>query len=95
MKKLIILFVLFISIITVKAESDLTIYLNPATGNDGNNGTKDAPLRTLPAAADLVNENSGSGAVTIVLAPGIYSIDRTAVLVRKTEVLQKRIALLL
>ena len=79
MKKLFILFVLLIGIITVKAQSDFTIYLNPATGNDGNNGTKDAPLRTLSVAADLINENSGNGAVTIVMAPGVYSIDRTAV----------------
>ena len=33
----------------------------------------------MPVAADLINENSGNCAVTIVMAPGVYSIDRTAV----------------
>jgi len=57
---------------------DDTFYVNPATGSDANSGTKDKPFRTLPAAADRVNELKGDGAVTVILSPGTYAMDRQA-----------------
>lgn len=62
----------------LSAQNGTMIYINPATGDDTNTGTKDQPLRTIPAAADAVNESNGDEPVTIVLSPGIYSMDRTA-----------------
>lgn len=53
-----------------------TFYVNPETGADANPGTKEKPFKTLPAAADRVNELKGEGAATVVLAPGTYALDR-------------------
>jgi hypothetical protein len=53
-----------------------TFYINPETGADTNPGTKEKPFKTLPAAADRVNELKGEGAVTVILAPGTYALDR-------------------
>jgi hypothetical protein len=57
-----------------------TIYLHPAKGEDANSGTKDSPLRTLAEAARRVNRSDGSGAMTIVLSEGIYSVGETTLL---------------
>lgn len=54
-----------------------TIYVHPAQGEDTNSGAEDSPLRTLGEAARRVNQSSGSGAMTIVLAEGIYAIGET------------------
>lgn len=53
-----------------------TFYVNPETGADTNPGTKEKPLKTLPAAADRVNELKGEGAATLILSPGNYALDR-------------------
>jgi hypothetical protein len=60
----------------VGAADGETIYVNPETGADTNPGTKEKPFRTLPAAADRVNEFKGEGAVTVILSPGTYALDR-------------------
>jgi hypothetical protein len=57
-----------------------TIYLNPARGADTNSGAKDSPLRTLAEAARRVNLSDGTGAVTIILSEGIYSVGETTLL---------------
>jgi hypothetical protein len=51
-----------------------TIYLNPATGADGNSGAKAAPLRTLAEAGRRVSQSTGAGPMTIVLTKGIYAV---------------------
>jgi hypothetical protein len=51
-----------------------TVYLHPTTGADTNAGTKDRPLRTLAEAARRVNQSTGSGPMTVVLAEGIYAL---------------------
>jgi predicted dinucleotide-binding enzyme len=47
-----------------------TFYVNPETGADTNAGTKEKPFKTLPAAADRVNDLKGEGAATLILSPG-------------------------
>jgi hypothetical protein len=55
------------------------LYVYSAHGVDTNVGTKDTPLRMLAEAARRVNESTGSGPMTIVLAEGIYAIGQTVV----------------
>jgi hypothetical protein len=61
---------------SVQAADGETFYVNPETGADTNPGTKEKPFKTLPGAADRVNELKGEGAVTIILSPGNYALDR-------------------
>jgi len=62
----------------ISAQDITTIYLSPAIGNDANIGTKERPLKSLAAAAKIVNASVGNDAITIYLAPGIYSVDEPA-----------------
>ena len=55
------------------------IHLHPGKGDDSNAGTKERPLKTLAAAAKRVNESTGTDALTIVLAEGVYAVGETAV----------------
>ena len=57
-----------------------TIYLNPATGADGNSGAKAAPLRTLAEAGRRVSQSAGTGPLTVVLAKGIYAVGESMLL---------------
>lgn len=57
-----------------------SLYVHPALGADANAGAKDNPLRTLGEAARRVNRSTGSGAMTIILAEGIYAVDETVLL---------------
>ena len=57
-----------------------TLYVHPANGADTNSGAKDSPLRTLAEAARRVNQSTGSGPLTIVLAEGIYAVGETTLL---------------
>lgn len=61
-------------------EAGATTHVNPASGADTNAGTKDAPLRTLAEATRRVNASSGSGAMTVVLSEGVYSVGETTLL---------------
>ena len=56
------------------------MHVNPVLGLDANSGTQDSPLRTLAEAARRVNESSGAGPMTVVLAEGIYPIGETTLL---------------
>src|SRR6188474_3800513 len=57
-----------------------TIYLNPATGADGNSGAKASPLRTLGEAGRRVSQSTGTGPMTIVLSKGIYAVGESMLL---------------
>ena len=50
------------------------IYVNPNIGNDANDGSKEHPLRSLPAASRLVNESEGDNGITIFLSQGVYAL---------------------
>ncbi len=54
------------------------IYVNANTGKDDANGSKDAPLKSLPAAAQRVNKLQGKGSITVILADGTYGLAETA-----------------
>ncbi len=58
---------------------ELTLHVHPARGDDASSGATDAPLRTLAEASRRVNQATGAGPVTIVLAEGIYTINETVV----------------
>lgn len=55
-----------------------TLYVNPATGSDSNNGAREAPLRTLSEAARRVGRSEGTGSFTVVLSEGIHTVGETA-----------------
>ncbi len=57
-----------------------TIYLNPATGADGNSGAKGSPLRTLGEAGRRVSQSAGTGPMTVVLSKGIYAVGESMLL---------------
>lgn len=55
-----------------------TLYVNPATGSDSNNGAREAPLRTLSEAARRVGRSEGTGSFTVVLSEGNHTVGETA-----------------
>jgi hypothetical protein len=63
---------------SLHAAAEEMLFVNPETGVDTNSGEKDAPLRTIAAAAKRVNESQGSGPLTIVLSEGVYALGETA-----------------
>jgi hypothetical protein len=65
---------------TMSAQASETIYLNPATGADGNSGAQGSPLRTLGEAGRRVSQSSGTGPVTVVLSKGIYAVGESMLL---------------
>jgi hypothetical protein len=56
------------------------LWVNPATGTDTNSGAKASPLRTLAEAARRVNQNTGDGAMTIILTEGTHVVGETTLL---------------
>jgi hypothetical protein len=65
---------------TTASPTGETIYLNPATGADGNSGSKSSPLRTLGEAGRRVSQSTGAGPMTVVLSAGIYAVGEPMVL---------------
>ena len=61
-----------------------TLYLNPATGADGNSGAKGSPIRTLGEAGRRVNQSTATGPMTVLLSKGIYAVGETMLLKRKS-----------
>jgi hypothetical protein len=57
-----------------------TIFVDPAKGTDTSSGTRESPLRSLAQAARQVNQNGGSGPMTIILSGGIYAVGETTLL---------------
>jgi len=76
--RLFLIVLTFLSIKVLSAQNTTKIYLNPAIGNDANVGTKDKPLKTLAAAAKIVNASVGNDAITIYLSEGVYAMNETA-----------------
>ncbi|GAA4564500.1 discoidin domain-containing protein [Planotetraspora kaengkrachanensis] len=59
--------------------ADVTLYVSPVTGRDGNPGTKARPFKTLEGARDHVRSISrkARGDIDVVLADGTYPLTRT------------------
>ncbi len=57
---------------------DNKIYVDSKSGNNTANGTKESPLKTLSEAAKRVNQAKGEGAITILVASGVYGMNETA-----------------
>jgi len=62
-----------------------SIYLNPATGADGNSGAKGSPIRTLGEAGRRVSQSTGTGPMTVLLSKGIYAVGETMLLKPQTR----------
>lgn len=52
------------------------LHVDARTGDDGYPGTQDKPLRTIARAATLVNDREEPGPATLIIAAGLYSLDR-------------------
>ena len=76
--RVILMVVAFLLVKSLSAQNATKIYLNPAIGNDANVGTKEQPLKTLAAAAKIVNATVGGDAITIYLSEGVYAMNETA-----------------
>ena len=74
-QKFTLFFLVFLLSYYVGSTQEVTnIYVNPNIGNDANDGSKEHPLRSLPAASRLVNESEGENGVTIFLSQGVYAL---------------------
>lgn len=76
--RLILILLLLFNVGFVQGQNGLIININPYTGNDSNNGSKNKPLKTLAAASRIVNEDASNEAITIILSEGIYTINETS-----------------
>jgi hypothetical protein len=56
-----------------------TLHVDSNRGQDTNSGTVDQPLKTIEKAALVANGKDRQRSLTIKLAPGIYSLPKTAV----------------
>ncbi len=59
--------------------SAVEIHVSP-DGNDGNSGSKNAPLRHFAAARDAVRKHAGKVPVTVLFADGVHYLPETLVL---------------
>ena len=57
-----------------------TIFVNPATGVDGNSGVQAAPLKTLAEAGRRVSQSTGFGPMTVILTKGIHAVGESMLL---------------
>jgi hypothetical protein len=60
------------------AQRKEVFYVNASAGRDDANGSKEAPLKTLPEAARRVNKLQGKGSITVIMADGTYGLTETA-----------------
>lgn len=63
---------------TPSVPKDGNVFLNPKTGKDSNNGTKESPLKSISEAAKRVNVSEGEGIITVYLSAGVYGMSETA-----------------
>jgi hypothetical protein len=74
-------FVFVILVIAVLAHGATAevIYVDSASGNDINPGTKEKPLRTIARTAAIVNDGSEPGPTIIKIEPGAYCVTEMVV----------------
>lgn len=54
------------------AVSDTTVYVNGSSGNDSDDGTAEAPFKTITAALASINKHTNGKNVTLSIAAGTY-----------------------
>lgn len=80
MKRRLTLLLLFAVSTLSFAQNAIEIYVNPINGCDCTDGENGSPLKTLKAAVEKANADRSTGPLTIILSPGIYSLDQTLTL---------------
>lgn len=71
----------FITLLLACATVPLTaqqLFVNAASGDDANSGTRERPLRSLSEAARRVNADTTSKLSEVIVAPGLYVLSQTA-----------------
>jgi len=71
--------VLYVIITAFRNDKELNIFVSP-NGKDGNNGTLEAPIRSMEAAKSLVRAARSNGsyqAINVNFMPGEYQLDET------------------
>ncbi len=72
-------FALALGGILLSAAKAETIFVDPGFGRDTNPGTAERPIQTLRQAAVLVNTKTTTGATTVKMKPGIYTLSSTVI----------------
>ncbi|MGF6848932.1 hypothetical protein QFZ51_004167 [Chitinophaga sp. W3I9] len=70
----------FLCVIQLNTSTGQTVFVDPAKGRDNATGTIGDPLASLEKAIALANGFTGKEAVTIKLAPGLYTLTQQLVL---------------
>lgn len=65
---------------SAREEPEFQVWVNPASGDDGQPGTREQPVRTLAEAARRVNRSEGAGPATIFLSEGVHAIGEPVIL---------------
>ena len=80
----IFLSILFLSILTMAAEQQpIAIHVDARRGNDSNQGSSDAPVKSLPRAIELSRQKPGAKSIT--LAAGRYQLNAPLLLDRDSD----------
>ncbi|MEJ5369193.1 MAG: hypothetical protein WHT08_12790 [Bryobacteraceae bacterium] len=75
---------------SARQDQELQLWVNPAEGDDRQQGTRQQPLRTLAEAVRRVNASDGTGPVTIFLSEGVHAIGESIVLKPERRVFTER-----
>jgi hypothetical protein len=79
----------FLCFMTVRAQE---VYVDSNTGNDKNEGTKEAPVFSIQRAADIIGSR-GNNVYTIKINPGIYVLDHHVQVATEKDMTDKRIVI--
>ena len=71
--------ILTMMLATTLGAGAVEVHVSPS-GDDGNKGTADAPLRTIPAAQAMARKQAGKESVNVIIHDGVYYLDKTVVL---------------
>ena len=72
------------------AAGEELVYVSAKSGADSNAGTKDAPFKSLEAAAQRVNGLTRPGPTSVIVDEGTYALNQTAVFTKGRGYTKKR-----
>lgn len=84
---LLIIFLFFVCSITIQAQG---VYVDSNSGDDNNEGTKEAPVYSIQKATDIVRSKNNY-IYTIKINPGIYVLDNHVSVETDKDMIDKRI----